>query len=79
MMGAIPYRYAIDTVPINRNGNVKHKTETETERTPRKKQKKKFETSAFASLQRALSRLCFSGIFDGVNHQRHAVERTQGA
>lgn len=53
MMG-IPYRYGIETLPINRNRNVKHKTETETERTPKKKEKKKFETSAFGGASRCL-------------------------
>lgn len=46
MIMTIPYRYGIDAIPINRNGNVKHKTETE--RTPKEKQKEKFETSAFS-------------------------------
>lgn len=53
MMG-IPYRYGIETLPINRNRNVKHKTETETERTPQKKRKKKFETSAFGGASRVV-------------------------
>jgi hypothetical protein len=53
-MTDIPYRYGIDTLPINRNRNVKHKTETETERTPKKKEKKKFETSAFGGASRSL-------------------------
>lgn len=53
MMG-IPYRYGIETLSINRNRNVKHKTETETERTLRKKEKKKFETSAFGGASRCV-------------------------
>lgn len=53
MMG-IPYRYGIETLPINRNRNVKHKTETETERTLQKKEKKKLETSAFGGASRCL-------------------------
>jgi hypothetical protein len=39
-------------------------TETETEKNTEKKTKEKTERTAFASLQRALSRLCFSRIFD---------------
>jgi len=57
MMG-IPYRYGIDTLPINRNGNVKRKTETETERTPQKKEKKKLESPAFGGASRCPSIEC---------------------
>lgn len=71
-MKGIPYRYGIETLPINRNRNVKHKTETETERTPKKKEKKKLETPAFGGASR-----CF--LFDRKLSIIVQVEMLQGA
>ena len=82
MMG-IPYRYRIETLPINRNGNVKHKTETETERTPRKKEKKKFETSAFGGASRChffrgnLSSIVQVGTLQGALEGRRGTRRAK--
>lgn len=75
MMG-IPYRYGIETLPINRNRNVKHKTETE--RTPEKKEKKKFETSAFGGASRTVFFRCNFPSVEQVEALQGALEGRRG-